>query len=106
MSLSSVCPYCGVDNACEGDEPCVSFKCVCGMMVTANNFDHPIYKAIAKLIGDKAQTGEDVTMEVFIDPGRGDLYMEVSDGYRICIAHDSVMHCSGAWSDLEVTEIK
>lgn len=69
------------------------------------NFDHPIYKAIAKLIGDKVTTGEDVTLTAFIDVRRGDLYLEASNGSRICVAHDSVKHCAGAWSDMEVTEI-
>ena len=32
--VSSLCPVCGVDNACDGDEPCTAFKCVCGAFLS------------------------------------------------------------------------
>ena len=62
------------------------------------NHNHPIYKAVEKLLDSvDATEGQTVILNVFIDGGRGDMYFEASNGHRVCVAANEILYCVGDW---------
>lgn len=69
---------------------------------------NPVIAAITRLINSEAEesSGRYAGLRAFIDPGRGDIYIEGVNGERLCISQHSgtVSYCPGNWADGEKTE--
>jgi hypothetical protein len=58
------------------------------------NGDNPIYKALKQYIDSAGKpNGAVVKMEVFIDPGRGDIYFKANEVYGRLVIEAGEGHC-------------
>lgn len=66
---------------------------------------NPIVEALKRLINSEVEAGSGhyAGLRAFIEPGRGDIYIEGINGHRLCISEhgSNVMYCSGEWRDGE-----
>ena len=66
---------------------------------------NPLAAAITRLIHSEVEkdSGRYAGLRAFIDPGRGDIYIEGVNGERLCISQHTgtVAYCSGEWRDGE-----